>query len=262
MSRAKLSVVMITKNEADNLEQSLRSVSWADEIVVFDSGSTDETLDIARRFTDKVYIEEDWPGFGPQRRRAQKKASGDWVLALDADEQVTVELREEIMAALERDDRSKVYFLPRLTWCYGAFIRHSGWYPDYVARLYPRDKAQYDEVLVHEKLEIGPGLEMVYLKGDLLHFTFRDLEHWVAKTARYAAAWAEQRKARGKKGSLWQGISHACAYFFKTYFLKAGFLDGRAGLLLAILGAYSRLLKYADLWLRDQPVSADHSGKV
>lgn len=253
MPRASVSVVIITKNEADNIKDCLQSVEWADEIVVFDSGSTDCTLDIARRYTDKIYMDGDWPGFGPQRRRAQEKAGGDWILALDADEVVTPELKEEILVALKKDNRSHVYFLPRLTWSFGSFIRHSGWHPDYVARLYPRENAQYDEALVHEKLEIAPDMSKVYLKGNLLHFTFRDLEHWVKKTARYAAVWADERERKGEKASLGQGISHGLAYFLKTYFLKKGFLDGRAGLLLALLGAYSRLLKYADLWIRNQP---------
>ena len=250
MAKVRLTVAMITKNEAEHLEACLRTVEWADEIVIVDSGSTDTTLEIARRFTDKIYVEPEWPGFGPQRQRAQARATGDWILALDADERVTAELKEEILSALEQDDRSKVFAVPRLTWAFGAFIRHSGWYPDRVVRLYPRERAGYNDALVHEKVVAKGEMTTVNLRGDLLHYTFRDLEHWVAKTGRYAAAWAEEKRKRGKKGSVEAGIGHAAAYFFKTYIIRLGFLDGRSGLLLALLGAYSRLIKYSDLWLR------------
>jgi (heptosyl)LPS beta-1,4-glucosyltransferase len=254
MAASRLSVAIITRNEAENLEACLRTVAWADEIIVVDSGSTDGTLEIARRFTNKIFVESDWQGFGVQRQRAQEKATGDWILAIDADERVTPELKEEILKALKKDDRSKVFALPRLNWAFGSFIRHSGWYPDRVVRLYPREKAAYGPDLVHEKVVVPPSMEVVCLKGHLLHFTFRDLEHWVCKTARYAGQWAEGRQRQGKRGAFLQGITHAIGYFLRTYFFKRGFLDGRAGLLLALLGAYSRLLKYADLWLRQQPM--------
>ncbi len=253
MSRANLSVVLITKNEAENLEACLHSVSWADEIVVLDSGSTDGTIEIARRFTDKVYINADWQGFGPQRQRAQEKASGDWIFFIDADERVTPELKNEIHAILELDDRQKIYAVPRLSWAFGSFLRHSGWYPDYVVRIYPRNRTGYDNAVIHEKVIFSEDLSEVFLHGDLLHYTFRDLEHWVNKTARYASAWAEDRHLKGKKGSVGAAIGHAIGFFCTAFFLRRGFLDGRAGLILALLGAYSRLLKYTDLWLRQQP---------
>jgi (heptosyl)LPS beta-1,4-glucosyltransferase len=251
MAKARLTVALITKDEAENLEACLRTVAWADEIVIVDSGSTDETLAIARRFTEKIFVDPDWPGFGPQRNRAQVRATGDWVLAVDADERVTPELKEEILAVLDRDDRSQVFAIPRLTWAFGSFIRHSGWYPDYVVRLYPRERARFDDAQVHEKVVPDAGMATVRLRGDLIHFTFRNLEQWVVKTARYAAVWAEERHKQGKRGSVGAGIGHAAAYFCKAYFLRQGFLDGRAGLLLALLGAYSRLIKYSDLWLKE-----------
>ncbi len=257
MPRARLSVALITKNESEKIEKCLRSVEWADEIVIVDSGSTDDTLEKAAHFTDKIFVETDWQGFGPQRRRAHARATGDWVLTIDADERVTPELKEEILCVLKEDDRSKVFEFPHLTWCFGSFIRHSGWYPNYVLRLYPRDKAQYNEALVHEKLEVETSMETVRLKGDLLHFTYRNLEQWICKTGIYAAAWAKERERKGKKSSLFKGITHGLAGFGKAYFLRAGFLDGRQGLLLAILAAYSKFLKYADLWLRSQPKSPE-----
>jgi len=254
---AKLSAVLITKNETDNIEACLNSITWVDEIVILDSGSTDDTLEIACKFTDKIYTNSDWIGFGLQRQRAQEFATGDWVFVIDADERVTPELKDEILSIIEGDNRNNVYAVPRLSWAFGSFIRHSGWYPDYVVRVYPRDRAHYDNALVHEKVVPDGGMNTVKLSSDLLHFTFRNLEQWANKTALFAAAWSDERYRRGKKSSIWIAIGHALSYFIKTYLFKRGFLDGRAGLLLAILGAYSRILKYSDLWLRNQPNEPD-----
>ncbi len=249
---ASLSVVLIVKDEAENLEKCLESAAWADEIVVLDSGSTDETLEIARRYTDKVFVDADWQGFGIQRRRAQAHASGDWVLMLDADERITPELRASIERVLAEDDRSVAYDTPRLSFVFGRFIRHSGWYPDYVTRLYPRERAGYNDSRVHEKLELPQGMEKRAIHGDLIHYTYRDLNHYLVKSAHYAEAWSLQRHERGKKASLSQAFIHGLGCFVKMYIVRAGFLDGRQGLLLALLSAHSTFVKYADLWVRDQ----------
>lgn len=253
---ATLSIVLITKNEADKLNACLESASWADEIVVFDSGSTDNTLEIARRFTDRIFVEHDWPGFGPQRQRAQEKAHGDWIMMIDADEVMTPELQEEIKSVVSRNDQSNVYAVPRMTWAFGTYIRHSGWYPDYVVRIYPKAFARYDDAMVHEKVIYDENIQVVKLHGNLLHFTFKDLEQWINKTARYSAAWAEQKYREGKSASLFDAVSHAAIYFLKTFFIRRGFLDGRAGFVLAVLGAYSRFIKYTDLWLRRRKLIA------
>lgn len=244
-----LAAVLIVKNEAAHLRACLETVSWADEIVVLDAGSNDATYEIAREFTDKVAVNADWQGFGIQRQRAEAMVVSDWVLMIDADERVTPELRENIQKAIAAEE-SAIYTLPRLSWCFGDFIRHSGWYPDRVARLYPRGKASYDAALVHEKLQNPDGLPVKALQGDLLHYTYRDLRHYLEKSAHYAQAWAEQRAARGKRGSLLNGIVHGLGCFLRMYLLRAGFLDGRQGLLLALLSAHSTFAKYADLWIR------------
>ena len=249
---ARLSVVLIVKNEADNLAACLDTVRWADEIVVLDSGSTDDTVAIARQYTRQVFEQTDWQGYGKQRQRAQALAAGEWILMLDADERVTPALRASIKHALQADQRDRVYALPRLSWCFGRYIRHGGWYPDYVTRLYPREQAAYNEQQVHEKL-IHEGLTVERLQGDLLHYTYRDLHHYLVKSAGYARDWAAQRYARGKRASLWQGIGHAMGCFVRMYLLRGGFLDGRTGLLLALLSAHSTFVKYADLWLYSQP---------
>lgn len=254
-----LTVALIVKNEAEHLERCLETLRWADEIVVIDAGSTDATCDIAQRYTDNIHVYDDWQGFGIQRQRAEAHATSDWLLMIDADERVSSELRATIEQAMQDGERV-IYRLPRLTWCFGAWIRHSGWYPDRVARLYPRNQAGYNDALVHEKLDNPNALPVKDLSGDLLHYSYRDLRHYLEKSAHYAQAWAAQRAARGKRAGLASGIGHAIGCFLRMYVLKAGFLDGRAGFLLAVLSAHSTFAKYADLWIRTQaPKSPDHN---
>lgn len=245
-----LSAVLIVKNEQNDLSACLDNLNWVDELVIVDAGSHDNTVEIAREFTDKVYIHADWPGYGKQRQRAQSHATGDWVLMIDADERITPELMKSIQTAVNDNDQSKVYGLARLSWVFGRFIRHGGWYPDYVTRLYPRSKAAYGDEMVHEKLHFPEDMRVEKLKGDLLHYTYRDMEHYLVKSAGYAAAWAAQRQARGKKSSLLQGAWHGIGCFLRMYVFRLGFLDGRQGLLLAVLSAHSTFVKYADLWVR------------
>jgi len=189
----RLSIVLIVKNEADTIAECLEPLSWADEIVILDSDSNDATVEIARRYTDKVFIDSDWQGYGIQRQRAQSKATGDWVLMVDADERLTPELTANIQQAIKEDDRNKVYALPRLSYCFGRFIRHCGWYPDYVTRLYPNNKATYNDVRVHEKLNVPNEMQCVKLKGDMLHYTYNNIEHYLVKSAKYADEWAMQK---------------------------------------------------------------------
>lgn len=248
-----ISVAMIVKNEAQDLAQCLETVQgWTDEIVILDSGSTDDTKRIALNYGAKFYENADWLGFGKQRQLAQQYITSDYVLWLDADERVTPELRESIKQAVQLDSPHTVYELPRVSEVFGREIRHSGWYPDYVVRLYRTDYANYNDSLVHEKVEFPANARIEKLKGDLQHFTYKSIHHYLVKSANYAKAWADQRQAKGKKATLWQGVSHAIGCFVKMYLLKAGFLDGKQGFLLAVLSAHSTLVKYADLWEREQ----------
>lgn len=256
-----LSAVLIVKNEAERLAECLERLRFADEIIIVDAGSTDNTIDIAKRFTSHVYVEPDWQGYGIQRQRAQARARGDWILMVDADEHITPELQNSIQAAVRADDQNTVYAIARLSWCFGRFIRHSGWYPDYVVRLYPREKAAYGEATVHEKLAYPSTMSVRQLQGDLLHYTYRDLEHYLVKSAQYAAAWAEQRQLQGRRSSLLQGTLHGLACFIKMYILRLGFLDGRQGLLLAMLSGHSTFAKYADLWVRQQSSNTSRQDK-
>ena len=248
-----LSVAMIVKNEAHHLAQCLDTITaWVDEIVILDSGSTDATQQIAEQYGAKFYQNTDWPGFGKQRQLAQQYVTSDYVLWLDADERVTPELRQSIQAAIAQDAPNTAYKIPRLSEIFGHKIRHSGWYPDYVIRLYRKDFAHYGDQLVHEKVELPANANIQKLQGDLLHYTYQNIHHYLVKSAGYAKAWADQREKAGKKATLWQGISHAVGCFVKMYVIRLGFLDGKAGLLLALLSAHSTFVKYADLWVRTQ----------
>lgn len=246
-----LAVALIVKNEAKNLDACLKTVAqWVDEIVILDSGSTDETKEVALQYTDKFFVNADWPGFGPQRRLAQEYVDSDFVLWLDADERITPELQKSIEQAVKENKPNTLYKICRLSWVFGRYIRHCGWYPDRVVRLYPTKLTQYDDSLVHEKVMITKEMQTENLQGDAIHYTYNDLQHYLVKSAGYAAAWAEQREKRGKKSSISQGIIHALSCFLKMYIVKAGFLDGKQGFLLSLLSAHSTFVKYADLWIK------------
>lgn len=249
-----LTIAMIIQNEADNLEACLGSCEGlADEIVIVDGGSHDDSVAIAKRYGAKVVEQTDWQGFGAQRRFAQSHVTSDWILWLDADERLTSELKASIREIIRGTPATDtVYQVSRLSWVFGRFIRHSGWYPDRVARLYPRTLTEYSDATVHEHVLIPKGAQVANLKGDLLHYTYRDLEHYLVKSARYASLWAHQRQAKGKETSILQGVLHALGCFLRMYVLKAGFLDGKQGFLLAVLSAHSTFAKYADLWIRRQ----------
>lgn len=247
-----LSVVVITKNEANDIAQCLESVTWADEIIVLDSGSNDDTVSICQRYTDKVWI-TDWPGFGPQKQRALEKAKGDWVLSIDADERVTPGLRAEIERAIVQNQH-EAYLLPRYSSYCGHYIKYGGWYPDYVLRLFQRKKSHFSPDIVHESVIVDGRIGK--LTGFLLHNSYADLEEVVTKINSYSSLGAQKLFERGKKSSLSSAIFHALWKFIFMYFLKLGFLDGRRGLMLAISSAEGVYYKYAKLFLLNE-----HSSK-
>ncbi len=243
-----VSIVLIVKNEENRLKDCLESLSWATEIVIVDSGSTDATLTLAKEYTDKIYINTDWPGFGKQRQLAQQYATCEWVLAIDADEVVTPELAQDVLAAVKRNDQTAVYAINRKNWAFGAFIRYSGWNPDRVCRLYPRKKTTYCDSLVHESL-IVEGFKVKRLKGRLLHYTYDNLYDYNRKVSGYLKSWADQREGK-RKSNVMIALLHGFFAFLRMYILRLGFLDGRHGFILAFLTGYTTSLKYFDLWLR------------
>ncbi|MDD9180610.1 MULTISPECIES: glycosyltransferase family 2 protein [Aliivibrio] len=246
-----LAVALIVKNEAKHLKACLDTVAgWVDEIVIMDSGSTDSTETIAREFTDKFIVNKEWPGFGKQRQLAQQHVISDYVLWLDADERVTPELKIEILAAVKANKANTAYKINRSSSAFGKFIKHSGWSPDWVVRLYKTNETQYSDSLVHESVVIPNHIQVNALTGRLLHFTYDALQQYNAKNVMYIKSWVDQREGK-KKGSLSGAFLHGFFCFIRMYILKRGFLDGRHGLLLATLSASVTFNRYADLWLRD-----------
>lgn len=239
-----LSVVIITLNEAQRLPACLESVRFADEVIVLDSGSRDETAALAQAWGARVETTSDWPGFGPQKNRAVALARCDWVLSLDADEQLTPALQMEIQAVL-RDPKHEAYALPRLSSYCGRFIHHSGWWPDEVPRLFKKETGRFSDDAVHERLLVSGSLGR--LKAPLLHHSFAHPEDVLSKMNRYSSASAQAMAARGKRATIWTAILHGWWAFVRTYFLRRGFLDGREGFLLAVSNAEGSYYRYVKL---------------
>lgn len=250
VNNASISAVLIVKNESAKIEDCLASLAWADEIIVLDSGSSDSTCAMARAAGAKVFVREDWQGFGEQRRRAEALASQDWIFMIDADERVTPSLRDSILKAVKSGPA--IYEVNRLCWCFGRYIRHSGLYPDWVPRLYPRGGAAFDSTRVHERLRNTGSLPVLRLQGHLEHLAYDSIRHQLVKSAHYAEEWALERHSRGCKTSLASAWVHGSFCFVRMYFLRKGFLDGGVGLLLAGLFAQATFIKYAQLWLLGQ----------
>lgn len=238
-----LSVIIITKNEAFNIRACLESVMWVDEIIVVDSGSTDETAAICREFTPHVYV-HDWPGFGAQKNRALNYASKNWVLSLDADERVTPELASQLARAIA-DNNKDGFYLPRRSQFCGRFIKHSGWYPDYVLRLFKRTKGRFSDDMVHERVVLQGVAGK--LSSPLLHYSYMNEADVKRKSEQYASAAALQMFNSGKTAALADAHIRAGWAFLRTYCLRLGFLDGVAGLNIARMNARTTYLKYKKL---------------
>lgn len=236
-----LSVTIITKNEAGNIEDCLRSVAWAQEIVVVDQFSTDGTADMAKRLGARVY-QEPWKGFARQKNSAVEKTTGDWILSLDADERIPGPLKEEIEETIDRKDAFHAYFIARKNFFSGQWIRHGGWYPDYCLRLFKKASGRFEERAVHEKVLIeGPT---GYLRNPLEHFTYRSVADYLIRMERYSRL-AALEIPEAKRPSLWSALTLRPTFtFLNMYLLRAGFLDGKKGLFLAVSYAYYTFLKY------------------
>ncbi len=239
-----LSIVLITKNEAANIRDCLLSVAWADELIVVDSGSTDGTADIARELGAQVHVHADWPGFGPQKNRALGYATKEWVFSIDADERVTPELRAEIEEAM-RAPRAEGYYCPRLSQFCGRFVHHSGWYPDYVLRLFKRGAGWFSDSLVHESVLLHGSTAK--LKSPLLHYSYLTADDVERKVEHYSNAAAQQMLQAGKR-SGWIGAALSGGWaFVRTYVIRLGVLDWGAGWDIARMNARTTYLKYRKL---------------
>lgn len=238
-----LSIIIITKNEAANIRACLESVAWADEIIVVDSGSTDDTVAICKELGAQVHI-HDWPGFGAQKNRALGYATGDWVFSIDADERVTPELRIELENAM-REGKVEGYYCPRLSQFCGKFIHHSGWYPDYVLRLFKRGCGRFSDSLVHESIALD-GVT-AKLKNPLLHYSYLTEADVQRKIEHYSAAAARQMFQNGRRVTPFDAPIRGAWAFLRTYLLRLGFLDGVAGWRIALMNATTTYLKYRKL---------------
>lgn len=239
----KISAVVITKNEENNIERCLKSLNWVDEIIVYDSGSVDKTVDLAKKLGAKTF-EGNWIGFGPTKKKAANLASYDWILSIDADEVVTDALKSEIQSQLNHNNINKGYLIPRLSFYLNTWIKYGGWYPDYQLRLFYRTQSQWNDDLIHEKV-ISPTTEK--LSSDLHHYVFKNIEHQVATNNRYSSLQAERMARQNIKMNYFHLWTKPTVKFIECYILKAGFLDGWAGFLIAKNASYSVFLKWVKL---------------
>jgi glycosyltransferase involved in cell wall biosynthesis len=240
-----ISAIIITCNEEKNIRRCLSSLDWTDEIVVVDSGSTDNTKGIASEFTRRIW-DIKWEGFGKAKNFAKDKASHQWILSVDADEAVTKDLKEEIQKTIKSHHSLDGYYIPRRSNFLGRWIRHGGWYPDYVLRLFKKEKAKFSHSPVHEKVEAGGKIG--YLKNPIMHDTDPNFEHYLGKLNRYTSLGAEELFRKGRRAKVFDIVFRPLAVFFKMYFAKKGFLDGLSGFILAVSSAFHVFSKYVKLW--------------
>jgi glycosyltransferase involved in cell wall biosynthesis len=242
----RLSAIVITRNEAAKIEACLDSLAFCDERIVVDSGSDDATVALAEAKGARVVFHE-WKGFGAQKNFALEQASGDWVLSLDADERVSPELAGQITEAISAA-QADGYEMPRLSTFCGRPMRHSGWYPDYVLRLFRRSRARFSDDLVHERVICDGPVRR--LSVPLTHHPVERLEDALSRMDRYSTAGADMVVASGRRVSFMTGILRGWWTFVRTYFLRLGFLDGREGFLLAVANAEGTYYRYMKAWLK------------
>jgi glycosyltransferase involved in cell wall biosynthesis len=241
----KVSVTIITLNEAEHIAAAIDSASWADEIVVVDAGSRDETVAIARARGARV-DERAWTGWIDQKNHAAALATHDWIFSLDADERITPALADEIRALLRDEPQARGYRLPRVTFHLGRWIRTTDFYPDYQTRLYDRRAARWQGLYVHESVAVdGP---VGRLRHELQHYSFRDLRDQVDRINTYTTLAARQMHERGRRSGPIHLLVHPPAAFLRNYVLRRGFRDGTAGLTISLVNAYAVFLKFAKLW--------------
>ena len=244
-----VSVIIIVKNGEEFIERALKSSVWANEIIILDSGSSDNTLEISKKYTNNIHISDTWPGFGKQRQNAQELATSDWIFMLDADEEISSNLKNSILQAVDGDPA--IYQVNRLSEAFGKPVKHSGWYPDWINRLYPKNITSYNDALVHETLVIPGQYKPLKIHGTLRHNTYKNMQDYYGKMSIYIDAWSTQNINK-KYGGLFIGILRGTWAFIKMYILKLGFLDGRIGFILAVLRAETTTMKYVDLAIKNK----------
>ena len=265
-SKPTLSVIVITNNESANILACLASVSFADQFVVVDSGSTDNTVELAKSAGAQVLQTTDWPGFGMQKNRALDLATGDWVFSIDADERVTPELAEQIKAAIKlgmdtgvqveadlnikndsKGNQVSAFEIPRLTQFCGQWIRHCGWTPDLVLRLFKRGSSKFSNDLVHERIVQSQGT-CGKLTTPMLHFSYPTPASYWRKLDQYSQAWAQQKFTEGKRTGMLRAALSGMVAFVRSYVFRLGFLDGALGFAVCTMQAQSAFGKYFTLY--------------
>ena len=242
-------MTIITKNEAGHIADAIASVSWADEVVVVDSESSDDTVAIARRYTDRVLVRA-WPGYIAQKNYAASIARHDWILSLDADERVTPALAEEITSRLAGTPEHAAYRMPRVTWHLGRWVRTTDWYPDDQLRLYDRRTAEWTGRYVHEAVTVRGTVGR--LRAELEHFAFRDIADHLETIDRYTTYAAQQMHESGRHANALQLVFHPPLAFLRNYILRGGLRDGAVGFVISVLNSYYVFLKFAKLWEIDK----------
>jgi len=243
-----LSAIVITKNEAHNIRACLESIQWADEIIIVDAESSDNTVELAKKFTQKIFVKP-WMGFAEAKQFGMEQAKHDWLLWLDADERVLPELAEEIQHAVQYNSSHAAFSVARRAYFLGKRIKHSGWYPGRVPRLFHRHRAKFNSATVHEGLEINGTVGE--LKNDLLHFTDPNIFHYFEKYNRYTTLAADELFIKGKRSRLSDLLIRPFWQFIRMYVIRLGFLDGVHGLLLALFSSSYVFTKYAKLWEKE-----------
>jgi len=241
----KVSVAVITHNAADALDRCLASLGFADEVVVLDQGSTDHTAEVCARHRASLHQTE-WLGFGPTKAKAVSLCRNDWVLSVDSDEEVTPELAEAI-TALPAAAAAPAFAVNRLSRFLGRWIRHAGWHPEYVVRLFDRTRAGFDDKPVHEAVRTDGPVER--LPGLLRHYTYDTMEQYLGKLDRYTTLAAREMHAQGRRGTPWGAVLRSQAAFWRMWLLKGGCLDGAQGTILCLASSFYVLAKHTKLWL-------------
>lgn len=244
-----ISAIVLTLDEEKNIRRCLESLRFVEEVLVLDSGSRDHTEKIATSFPNVRWVNVTWQGYAQTKQQGVARAANDWVLWIDADEEITSALAEEIRSAVN-SNTGDVFRFPRKTFLVHKFIRHGGWYPDYQLRLFRRNMASFDQALVHENLIINKDARIGVFKHDLLHYSFHSLSQYFHKQLKYGQLGADELIRKGKKVSVLKMIFNPWWAFMQAYFIRLGFLEGKAGFIISVGSAYSKFIKYATVTFR------------
>ncbi len=245
MGDRKISVYILTYNNEDTIEKCIRSVLWADEIVILDHFSSDRTVEICRCYTNRIFQKE-WTNYRDEYNYAIDLTTNKWVMFLDSDEEVTPELADEIREELSQGGRWAGYLVPRMTYYLGRWIRHGGWYPDYKLRIFDKTRGRWEGKAFDPRVRVEGAVKK--LRNPCLHYSFRNLDHHLSKMAKYTELFAEEAIKRGRKFRIWDLLLRPPSRFLRNYLLKGGFLDGIPGLVAASMASYYVFLKYAKMW--------------